>query len=59
MRRVKSPDYITHEEVRERAKELWMNAGSPTGRDPEFWHAAEQQLRREREALGPLEPPKT
>lgn len=48
---MKSPDYITHEEVRQRARELWQRAGSPKDRDAEFWLAAEQELRDEREAV--------
>lgn len=32
------------EQVRERAKRLWMQAGRPTGRDDEFWHEAELQI---------------
>lgn len=30
--------------VRDRAYELWEMAGSPDGRDWEFWHQAEQEL---------------
>lgn len=48
---MKSPDYITHEEIRLRASELWQRAGQPQGRDTEFWLAAEHELRREHDAV--------
>jgi len=34
----------THEDVQQRAKNLWSAAGGPAGRDMEFWLAAEQEL---------------
>ena len=34
----------THEEIRDRAYGLWLDAGSPDGRDEEFWHQAEAEL---------------
>ena len=34
----------THEEIRDRAYGLWIDAGSPEGRDEEFWHQAEAEL---------------
>ena len=34
----------THEEIRDRAYGLWIEAGSPDGRDEEFWHQAEAEL---------------
>jgi hypothetical protein len=37
----------TEEEIRSRAHELWEQAGKPEGRDEEFWHLAEQELRNE------------
>jgi hypothetical protein len=33
------------EEIGARARELWQLAGSPPGRDLEFWLGAEQELR--------------
>ena len=30
--------------IRERAYELWERAGSPEGRDEEFWQSAEREL---------------
>jgi hypothetical protein len=43
-------DYITHAEIRERAHQLWEQAERPEGQDVEHWLAAEEQLRRERDA---------
>jgi hypothetical protein len=34
----------THEEVTQRAQELWQARGSPGGRDTEIWLEAERQL---------------
>jgi len=34
----------THEDVQQRAQALWSAAGGPTGRDTEFWLAAEREL---------------
>ena len=35
------------QEIRERAHQLCELAGKPEGREDEFWHAAEQELRNE------------
>ena len=35
----------TKEQVIHRAYELWEQAGKPEGRDQEFYHQAEQELR--------------
>jgi hypothetical protein len=32
------------EQIRKRAQQLWEEAGSPDGRDDEFWHQAEKEL---------------
>jgi hypothetical protein len=32
------------QKIRERAYELWQQAGSPEGRHEEFWHQARQEL---------------
>jgi hypothetical protein len=37
----------TEEQIRIRAHELWEQAGKPEGRDEEFYHQAEQELRNE------------
>jgi hypothetical protein len=37
----------TDHDIRERAHRLWERAGKPEGREEEFWHAAEQELRNE------------
>jgi hypothetical protein len=33
--------------IRERAYALWQAAGSPEGREDEFWHQAREELGRE------------
>ncbi|HEY1108777.1 MAG TPA: DUF2934 domain-containing protein [Opitutaceae bacterium] len=48
-------DYITLDEIRERAHALWERAGRPEGRAEDHWHAAERQLRSERDAQHPEE----
>ena len=37
----------TKDQVIHRAYELWEQAGKPEGRDEEFYHQAEQELRNE------------
>jgi Protein of unknown function (DUF2934) len=37
--------YPTDEQIRTRAHELWQQAGRPEGRDNEFWHQAEKELK--------------
>ena len=37
----------TEQQIRDYAHTLWENAGKPTGRDMEFWHAAEVELNAE------------
>lgn len=40
--------HIIHdEEIRDRAYALWVEQGSPEGRDQEFWHRAERELSEE------------
>ena len=36
----------THREerIRQRAHQLWLAAGTPNGRDNEFWHLAEAEI---------------
>jgi hypothetical protein len=47
------------ERVRERAQQLWENAGKPLGRDEEFWHEAERQIRKEQDQRpDPMFPPR-
>jgi Protein of unknown function (DUF2934) len=36
------------EAIRERAHKLWEEAGKPDGKEEQFWHEAEQQLKDER-----------
>ncbi len=35
----------TEEKIRERAHQLWEAAGSPEGREHEFWYQAERELK--------------
>ena len=35
---------ISKAQVRERAYQLWTDAGCPDGRDEEFWHQAAREL---------------
>ncbi len=44
------------EDIRTRAYDLWRKAGEPEGRDEEFWHLAEQELRNE-DKSSPLRTP--
>ena len=37
----------TKEQIIHRAYELWEQAGKPEGRDEDFYHQAEQELRNE------------
>lgn len=34
----------THDEISQKAKELWENYGRPSGRDEEIWFEAERAL---------------
>ncbi|MBI5263546.1 MAG: DUF2934 domain-containing protein [Bradyrhizobium sp.] len=48
--------FPTEQQIAVRAHELWEQAGKPEGRELEFWHQAERELR-DAEALGnPQEP---
>jgi hypothetical protein len=42
-----NPQPPTHEQITERARRYYEQAGSPEGRDDEFWLQAEQDLRNE------------
>lgn len=43
--------------IRERAKQLWEEAGQPTGRDNEFWLEAESLVEAEILKEAPPKPP--
>jgi len=52
------------EQITAKARELWQKAGSPSGRDLEFWLAAEHELTRDREEIamaqhGDVTPPQS
>jgi hypothetical protein len=46
----------TEEQIKRRAYELWEQAGSPKGRDEDFYRLAEQELRNE-DKSNPLRTP--
>ena len=37
-------DHRRQQRIRERAYELWENAGKPEGQDDHFWHTAEVEI---------------
>lgn len=39
----------TKEEIAARARQLWHQAGEPSGLDDEFWFSAEAELRKDRQ----------
>ena len=45
----------TDEQIRTRAHRLWEIAGRPEGRQDEFWHEAERELRNSDGANDPEE----
>jgi hypothetical protein len=45
------------EHISIRAHELWERAGSPEGREDEFWHRAEKELQETDELRDPEPPP--
>jgi len=42
------PPILAHAETAARALQLWRLAGNPSGRDLEFWLAAEGEIQQER-----------
>ena len=38
-----------NDKIRERAYQLWLDAGQPEGREQEFWYDAERELAEEDE----------
>ena len=46
----------THEEISERAHQLWERAGKPAGQDHDFWLQAERELK-EMKDVAKQEPP--
>ena len=48
----------SEEEIRKRAHQLWEKNGKPEGREDEFWHLAEHELRNE-DKSSPLRTPDT
>jgi Protein of unknown function (DUF2934) len=48
----------TEQRIRERAYQLWQEAGEPEGRDQEFYYLAEQELRNA-DKSSPLRTPDT
>lgn len=39
---------ITHEEITQRAHDIWEQSGRPEGHETEHWFRAENELRKER-----------
>ena len=46
----------SHADIARRAYQLWQEAGEPQGRDKEFYHQAQQELRNE-DKSSPLRTP--
>ena len=46
---------VTDEQIRFRAHQLWEIAGKPEGRQDEFWHEAERELRNNEGTSNPEE----
>lgn len=38
---------LTHEQIAERAKSIWLKRGCPNGQDEKNWQEAEKQLKQE------------
>jgi hypothetical protein len=38
------PSHDREEQIRDRAYDLWQQAGKPDGRDQEFWHLAWREI---------------
>jgi hypothetical protein len=51
-------DDLTHREerIRQRARELWLAAGTPNGRDEDFWHQASAEIDTADANRGPQRP---
>lgn len=51
--------FPTDDQIRDRARQLWEQAGRPDGRNDEFWHLAEKQLQEmEDPGESAIEPPR-
>lgn len=48
---MKSPDYITPDEIRTRAFEIWEREGRPPDRELDNWLEAEQEERAKRDSV--------
>jgi hypothetical protein len=42
----------TEDQIRQRAHDLWEQAGKPEGREDEFWHLAERDLQEKSDGGG-------
>lgn len=49
--------FPTDQQISARAYELWEEAGRPEGRDLDFWHQAERELRQGEEGSDGIEEP--
>lgn len=52
-------DQPTDEHISARAHQLWEQAGRPDGRQDEFWHQAERELRETEQLREQAEAPPT
>jgi hypothetical protein len=51
--------FPTDDQIRNRAHQLWEQAGKPDGRGGEFWHRAEQELQEtDNPGESAIEPPR-
>lgn len=50
-------DQPTETHISERAHQLWEQAGRPEGRQDEFWHQAERELRETEQLRAQAEAP--
>ena len=39
--------FLSHEQIAERAKNIWINRGCPSNQDEQNWYEAETQLKKE------------
>jgi len=51
--RIRLMESPTEKQILNRAYEIWERNGRPQGREDEFWHQAEQELRAEEERGDP------
>ncbi|MFH1370297.1 MAG: DUF2934 domain-containing protein [Planctomycetota bacterium] len=45
--KTKTASSLTHQQIEQRANEIWRQKGCPAGQEEKNWHEAEAQLKRE------------